>query len=429
MPFLSQFILAWLLLSFAFVARKDLRKALYLAVFFMPAYLVRFTLFGIPTTALEIMIYILFACWLFGSRHSLAPRRWIRGFLGGEKLLSWGIVLLFAGMIFSTLRSADLRTSLGALKGFFLDPLLFFMVYTQVIRDGKEMRKSLLAYVLSGFAVALLALLFAAAGSFTFDGRLRAFYESPNYLAMYLAPALLFALYLFGFGKGPASNDRKLQAVILAVLLLAILLTRSYGAVLGIGAALTVFFFKDFSRQNLRLISGNKKIFRLVALAALLMFLLLSVQKAGQIREAGERSSLASRFMIWTAAGEMLRDSPVFGIGPGTFQATYLKYQSRFTIPYLEWAVPQPHNTFLAFYLQTGIVGFIGFLLLLSYLAKRARSDEVILLFLVYFPIHGFVDTLYWKNDLALIFALVLGAAYVGKKKQPVLSEIVSRFR
>jgi len=121
--------------------------------------------------------------------------------------------------------------------------------------------------------------------------------------------------------------------------------------------------------------------------------------------------------MIWNAAGEMLKDSPIIGIGPGTFQQVYLEYQSRFSVPYLEWAVPQPHNTFLAFYLQTGLVGFAGFILILFWLFKRARADDIVFLFLVYFLVHGMIDTLYWKNDLALIFALVLGAAYAGKKK------------
>jgi O-antigen ligase len=418
MPFIFQIILIWFFLSFAYITHKDPRKGLYAVIFFMPAYLIRFAVLGIPTTALEIMIYILFSVWLIGSRNKSEARKWIKGFFAEEKLLVWGIALLLLGVILSTLHSADFRTSLGAFKGWFIDPLLFSIVYAVVIKDKEEVRKSLLSFVLSSFCIALIALVFAAMGSFTFDGRLRAFYESPNYLAMYLAPAFLFAFSLFGFGKSPKRNDRKMQIIILAVLFLAILLTHSYGAVLGIGVALLSLFLKDLRNKDARFFTDNKKTLTFVAVAALLIFVFLSMQKYEQITDAGERSSLASRFMIWNSAKEMLEDSPVFGIGPGTFQQVYLEYQSRFTTPYLEWAVPQPHNTFLAFYLQAGLVGFAGFILILLWLLKRAKSDDIVLIFLIYFLVHGLVDTLYWKNDLALIFWLIIGIGLAVNKKQ-----------
>jgi len=417
MSFISQIFLVWFFLSFAYLVRKDLHRGIYAGIFLMPAYLVRFALFGIPTTALEVIIYILFLFWIVSIREDAGRRGNISVFSKEDRMLFSGIALLFLGMIFSTLHSVNLRVSLGALKGWFIDPFLFFIVYISVIKSKKEIRKSLLSFVLSGFAVAAIAIMFALGGSLTFDGRLRAFYESPNYLAMYLTPAFLFAFFLFGFGKRTDKNDRKAQAFILFILLSALLLTRSYGAALGAAAALAFGFLRKYAGQKLQVDNKSKKIFAAAAFIAVALFAFLSCQKAEQIITAGERSSLSSRFMIWNAAGEMLKDSPIIGIGPGTFQQVYLEYQSRFSVPYLEWAVPQPHNTFLAFYLQTGLVGFAGFILILFWLFKRARADDIVFLFLVYFLVHGMIDTLYWKNDLALIFALVLGAAYAGKKK------------
>ncbi len=416
MPFISQIILIWFFLSFAYLTHKDLRNGLYAVIFFMPAYLVRFAIGGIPTTALEIMIYILFFMWLIGSRNKSEAHEWIKGSFGEDKALVLGISLLLLGAALSTFHSADLRTSLGAFKGWFIDPFLFFIVYAGVIRDKKQVRKSLLSFVLSGFGVALLALGYAAADIFTFDGRLRAFYESPNYLAMYLAPAFLFSFSLFGFGRGLGKNDRKMQIVISAIIFIAILLTRSYGAILGLGVAFSFFFIRHRVTRKTELKDRKRSLaFAMIILAG---FSVLSYQKYEQVMHAGERSSLASRVMIWNSAKEMLEDSPVLGIGPGTFQEAYLDYQSRFMVPYLEWAVPQPHNTFLAFYLQSGLVGFAGLILILLWLLRRAKSDDIVFLFFVYFLVYGLVDTLYWKNDLALIFWLVLGAAYAGKKKQ-----------
>ncbi|MCK4525454.1 MAG: O-antigen ligase family protein, partial [Candidatus Andersenbacteria bacterium] len=140
--------------------------------------------------------------------------------------------------------------------------------------------------------------------------------------------------------------------------------------------------------------------------------------KFDQIINSGSRSSFHSRLMIWNSAGEIIKDNPLFGIGPGTFQETYLSYAEKFDEPYLEWAVPQPHNVFLAFYLQTGLIGFVGFVLILIWFFNcRNRAMpcfyNIINALMIYILIHGLVDTTYWKNDLALMFWLIIGMMFV----------------
>jgi len=404
-------------------------------IFLLPCYLVRFSLGGIPTTMLEIMIYILFLSWLIRHKKNLNIVTAIKNFFAQGRMLPLGLALLLLGVVLSTLYSSDLRTSLGALKGWFIDPFLFFLVFTSEIKERKQTAHALASYILSASAVALIGILYSINNTLTFDGRLRAFYESPNYLAMYLAPAFLFAIYFFVnrrdaedspcASKGLSSPlIRKLsrnitaQSLMLMVLAGALFMTKSYGAILGIGAALVCLLLKRYRTDKKYLPASNRKTLLALAAVALVIFSLLSYQKYAQITSAGERSSLSSRFMIWDASMEMINDSPFFGIGPGTFQEVYLDYQQRFTTPYLEWAVPQPHNTLLAFYLQSGMVGFIGFVLILLFLCKRARTDDVVFLFLVYFLVHGLVDTLYWKNDLAMIFVLVAGIGYLPLRKK-----------
>jgi len=109
----------------------------------------------------------------------------------------------------------------------------------------------------------------------------------------------------------------------------------------------------------------------------------------------------------------MIADSPVFGIGAGNFQNTYLAYQKYFP-PYLEWSVPQPHNLFLAFWLEAGIAGLIGFVVILYYLflmlakviQKKQDLDLAFLFFALFLCIllTGLADTTYWKNDLSFLF-------------------------
>jgi O-antigen ligase len=339
----------------------------------------------------------------------------------------------------------------------------------------------------------LIGLFYTLNNNLTFDGRLRAFYESPNYLAMYLAPGFLFAIYLFIFRKdlwnyadnaennnykiesrksinpsifhsaaerrnpfitikralhrlnvakgffGLPQNDKnnkllqetssfssnikflsmvelqKIQIIILLVFAIALFLTKSYGTFSGIVVALVLLLFRNYKDKKIFIDKNAKKNIHVFSVIILLLFSFVSYQKYQQIINSNERSSLHSRLMIWNSSFEMLKDSPVFGIGPGTFQQVYLDYQSHFSVPYLEWAVAEPHNTFLAFYLESGFVGFVGFILILFWFYKRSKTNDIIFLFLIYFLIHGLVDTLYWKNDLAMVFWMMVAAGVIFK--------------
>ncbi|HEX7586138.1 MAG TPA: O-antigen ligase family protein, partial [Patescibacteria group bacterium] len=142
--------------------------------------------------------------------------------------------------------------------------------------------------------------------------------------------------------------------------------------------------------------------------------------KLRAIYAVSERSSIASRLMIWKTAGKLAHDNPVWGIGPGNFQNKYLEYQ-KFFPPYLEWAVSHPHNIFLAFFLYSGLAGTTGFVMLVFFwfrdiLKKEDSALKTIFLgVMIYALLHGLVDTTYFKNDLAVIFWLSFSALNLKK--------------
>ncbi len=419
MLIIFQVVLILFFLVFFLVACQDMKRGVDAVLFFLPAYLVRFSLGGIPTTVLEVMIYLLLAAGFVRKDrgHFSGAKRMLQA----DKFLAGGLILLLGGALLSTLCSDDLRTSLGALKGWFFDPFLFFLAYLSVVCSEEEMRATLRALAYSCGAVALLALSYALAGEFTFDGRLRAFYESPNYLAMQLAPGFLVAAHCFLSER--VSGARRRWGALLLLTGSALFWTRSYGALLGVLAGLGAYLFSWYRQQGSGLSSARRCRWLLIVALGVIVFGCLSYQKYEQILHSSQRSSLHSRLMIWDASRLMLEDSPLVGIGPGTFQANYLAYQGRFATPYLEWAVTQPHNTMLAFYLQTGFLGLLGFGLLLLWLLRRARPRPALLLLLAYFLVHGAVDTLYWKNDLSILFFLLLGLAFASEKRQPRMTE------
>ena len=119
--------------------------------------------------------------------------------------------------------------------------------------------------------------------------------------------------------------------------------------------------------------------------------------------------------MIWQKAWQVFKQNPVIGIGPGTFQDYFPLYP--------KWGVPQPHNLFLAFLLQAGIIGFIGFIWLILWFF-RPRADQpwagtrlLLIVIMSYILINGLADTTYWKNDLSLMFWLIIGAMTIIKKE------------
>jgi len=438
-----------ILLGFSFFAYFSWRKTeygIYLLIFFLPSYLLRFKIFGIPTTALEIGIYILFFIWLVQNDRLFFNGR-IKKYLGelkkSEKPLFWGIFLLTGGTLLSTVFSSDIRTSAGIFKGWFLDPFLFFLIFTSVFKTAEQKINALVFLSFSGAALALLGLicwLFPYFGGVSYDGRLHAIYSSPNQLAMYLAPALIIALWqLLGSSKGFYFENNSLKSKIfwllcLFVIIAAFYFTYSYAAWLAVMVAvfLMAYLVDRFTKLEMPYFKNKTSYITLAIIFFVLILAQAGTAKFENLKNLSYRSSFNSRLMIWRAALMIGRDNPVAGIGPGNFQKYYLDYRSRAlgAEPYLEWAVPEPHNVFLAFWLESSVIGLAGFLLILSWFFKKAEKifkktrqgrdghsiAVVLCVLMAYVVFHGFFDTTYWKNDLSVMFWLILGLMALEKE-------------
>ncbi len=422
---------------------KILTWGICLVVFCLPLYLVQFSIFDIPTTVLELMIYALFAFWLVKS---FKFSEFKKLFVVHRSLLI-AIFLILIGVSLATIFSSDLRTSAGIWKAWFIDPLLFFIIVVTVIKNFSQVKKVLYSLFLSGTVVSVISLIYLIQGRLDPMGRLQAFYNSPNYLAMYLAPALIIGFwFLIRFSSGDYSLRRPFAAragmvsaeggragarrsvtprwgvdaclcgsslhlniILLSIicLLLSIVFTHSFGVWLGIIAAvcfgLLLYLFK----------------LKKTGLAWTILCLgLVVVLVLGYLALTQRESSFDARLVIWQKAWQVFKIHPVLGIGLGTFGDYFPSYP--------EWGVPQPHNLFLAFLLQAGILGFIGWMWLLIWFFrtgfKRCKSLNVncqllivLMSVMAYILIHGLIDTTYWKNDLSAIFWLIIGLMAVLK--------------
>ena len=312
------------------------------------------------------------------------------------------------GLFLSVFFNDNLKAGLGIIKGWFIFPLALALMAVDLFRDKKS--RALGFFYGSAVGVAFLALAGYFLGQMTYDGRLRGIFNSPNYLAMYLSPAILIGLTLAQNKNVKIKTEnynlsiKSFYGLSLVMMLGVLYLTYSYAAWIALALTMVIIFIlnKKFA---------VKLAFLVLLLLGALFYFQADKSKWADFVSLNERSSLASRSMIWQSAGKLIQDNPFWGVGSGNFQEKYLEYQKYFP-PYLEWAVPHPHNLYLAFYLYAGITGLLAFLLLIFLwmkkiiLQKKETIAIIALGIIIYFLLHGLVDTTYFKNDLAVIFWL-----------------------
>jgi|GEM_PF-5260873 len=191
---------------------------------------------------------------------------------------------------------------------------------------------------------------------------------------------------------------------------LALILSFSRGGWLGLGAALAVYIVIKH---------GRKAVIPLLLCAVLsssLAFLTIPrfrtfFQPTGNELDLVGDNSTNVRLNLWSRTVDMLSEHLAFGAGLAGFQTAYRERG----IPDWEEVTLYPHNIVLNFWSETGLVGLILFFWivaatiyrLIAHGLNRGLSSEI-LLFLTAFLVHGLVDVPYFKNDLSLIFWIVL---------------------
>ncbi len=360
----------------------------------LPTYLIRFKILGLPTTVLEIMVMVfLFVALSQINRDSIERIKK----LGWLNLVT--VLFLLAGII-STLVSPDKIHALGELKAFIIEPILFFYALILTIKTEDDLKPVLRWLFMAAGLIALfgivqyftylhLPLRFWGTGSEV--ERITSVFDYPNALALYLAP--LFGFYIVLWAKKYNLFNRTwILPVGLLIMLGAIILTFSRGAWLAIALTLILLFFKQFSW---------KKWIGPVLITIVLLLFLKPVSDRVKLGLA-DPSSLA-HFELQKVGWQKVWQSPVLGNGLHGFQALGVSY---------------PHNIFLNFWLELGLLGLVSFagIICLVFQQYKIRPSALTLasgVFMMILILHGLVDVPYFKNDLSILFWFVAAVAYV----------------
>jgi O-antigen ligase len=385
----------------------------------LPCYVIRTSIGPLPTTLLELMIGSMTVAWILikireqrSDRASLLTRLFP---ITSRLSIPIGLWLI-VGLI-SIFVAQDHLSALGLYRAYFIEPILIFAIGCSII--AKKERTVFVRRLLSAMAFVIIALAgwcviqwvtgFGVPYPWNQPGQFRAVgpFPFPNALALFVTPiaTLLFADLIRGWKtRLERIIPAWLSAVGFASSILVILLAQSDGGLIALGCA-----------SFLALLLNKKTRIFGVGLAVACIILVGSIaplrERAETVLLFREWSSKV-RITMWKETIEMLKDRPILGAGlggyPDAIQPYHLSANWMETFQY-------PHNIFLNLWSETGLIGVFVFGWILVGWATSTKKDpcakhdaRLILPIILAILVHGLVDVPYFKNDLAILFWLLI---------------------
>ena len=204
-------------------------------------------------------------------------------------------------------------------------------------------------------------------------------FDQPNPFGGYLNLALPLALALALFGRDP--RMRWVAAGASGLLLFALYLSDSRGALLGLVAALIVLgaIGWRYERQALIAIAIGAPLLLIAWFTHLIptsienkllaQFRVNDVSLTAQVNDANY--STIERLAHWVAGLRMFRAHPLLGVGAGNYDAAYAQYK----VPGWDESLTHAHNYYINAAAETGVLGLLALLAIFAvalWLAWRA---------------------------------------------------------
>ncbi len=344
-------------------------------------------------------------------------------------LLYWGVAAIATAL--SPVKKAALN-DLGTLTLY----LLLFALCARILRSPRLRSWIIILYLHVSLIVSVYGLrqwFFGATALATWvdpesplskTTRVYSYLGNPNLLAGYLLPAVIFSLVaIFAWQSW---LKKALALTMLIVNTTCLILTFSRGGWIGLVVAILAVMALLVYWKSLEMPRFWRTWSLPIVLGGLIGILLLAVIFVEPVRLRvfsifADRQDSSNNFRrnVWDAVFEMIRDRPIFGIGPGhnSFNQVYPLYQ-------------RPRYTALSAYsilfevtLETGFVGLACFLWLIivtfntAFLQmrrlRRLRSVEGFWLIgaiaiLLGMLAHGTVDTVWYRPEVNTLWWLIV---------------------
>ncbi|MBU0722177.1 O-antigen ligase family protein [Patescibacteria group bacterium] len=425
----------------------------------MPSYLIRFNILNIPSTLLEVMIWSVFLVWIIANWTRIKANI-AECFKKNNKKIKihypfdWEIILLLLVSFAAAGVAGFSPSALGIWKAYFFEPILFFIVVFNIIQKEQGKNKILLALAMSAFLVSLLAIYQKFTGALIDNPlwateatrRVVSFFGYPNAVGLYLGPIILILVGLLtelfkNIKKDQTFNFQilKINFIVVSIVcsLLAIYFAKSKGAMIGVVVGLFVF----------GLIIWKKVRWATITVALIILAGIVIYQPARNlVVENITLNNLSGQIRIigWQESWEMLKDSRLLiGAGLANYQTAVRQYhqpgffynrdddpnfhrQTVFNANYRQthWQPLEiylyPHNIVLNFWSELGLAGVLLFIWIIgkyfvlgitNYKLQTTNYKYLnigLICAMVAIVTHGIVDVPYFKNDLAVMFWLLV---------------------
>lgn len=477
-------ILIILFLIFYFILAKiRLDWAIMFLIAVLPSYLIRFSIFNIPFTLLEAMILISFMVWLFANYRKIyfnlnQKIKLLKNPKSGRYPFDIEIILMLIISFVAVAIVGFSNNALGIWKAYFFEPIFIFILIFNVFKNNEKsvndtqkarvkfnIEKVLWAITISALFVSAFAIYQKFTGHFIFNElwasektrRVVSFFGYPNAVGLYLSPLILL---MFGwFVKQIISYKFQINSkfqilkiifttIIIILSLISIYFAKCEGALIGILAGIVVF----------GLFIGKK--IRYAMLLLIFIFGVSTIIYQPAWYYATKRITLQDlsgeiRKQQWRETWQMVTVSStkfIFGSGLANYQNAIKPYHqegiffnkendpdfrrkivifdNQYKAKY--WQPVEiylyPHNIFLNFWTELGLVGMLLFIFVIGkyfiiclkiikkYNLKIQTLDYYnekyfvvgLMCSMIVIVVHGLVDVPYFKNDLAIMFWMLI---------------------
>lgn len=273
----------------------------------------------------------------------------------------------------------------------FLLLLSSFILFLSANQNNKKsiIYKSIIlsSILLSTLAIAQFLMLRSGYFLSTYNGRVIATLGNPNFIGAYTAMALPFTLTII--------KNKFLKLFLTAILILSVIISSSFSAILATSVILFIYIFKAFNKYNIKIQAISASLF-LILIVTIILGLKDSIYRYSQ---------WDNRFIIWNQGIKSVINKPFLGVGQENFELVVSRNMA--------YKVDNAHNIFMEVAVSGGLLGLLLYIVIIKKALKEAS-------FAVKLAIIGFIIVGFF-NPLPIIcinvFWILLGLSSTNKKE------------
>ena len=402
---MTTLLISLFLLFYTFITWRRFSHGVFLLFFLLPTYLIRFSLGPLPLTLLEIMIWIV--CTVGLIQHARHIEESLLTLFREHTVFTVGTILFLIAATISIFTSVDMRAAAGEWKAFYVEPVVLFLILYFSRERVHAIADIITPLLLSGCVTSILSIYQHFTGwmvpwAFWANNdtyRVTAWYGFPNGVGLFIAPLVVLAAGML-FRHYIQKNYLHPLVLIIsyAVLLtgpLAVFYAKSTGGLIGILAGIGLLLLYD-KRTRWPAVSLGVLGLCIIILTPRLQGIqheLLLQDRSGQIRVS-----------MWKEATQLIQDRPLLGAGLASYDERIVPYHTTVHGEGIE-IFHHPHNIFLTMWVNLGLLGLIGFIMMIiGFFLSASRHSWVLVSLMGAVIVMGLVDSPYIKNDLAILF-------------------------